>query len=299
MIKKIRNDILKMSDKLFGVLCTIPGLIALLCLVGYPIGYNIIVSMHRYVFTGPNKFIGLNNYTSIVRSSDFFIGWTVSGLYSIGSAGLALLVGLVLAHALKRIKVGKTLFRTLVILPWAVPAVLSGIMWKWIFGQNLGVINYILSTLGLIEENVPFLTTGPLALTVAIVATAYIYIPFVTILIHAGLQSISQELYEVSSIDGADEFQKFWYITLPLNKFQMIFSFIIVWMFSFRTPDVIFSLTGGGPGKATYHGGLFLMDQIYRFIKYGKGAAIGVLLTLSVIIVVTPVLLYTTNWGER
>jgi len=294
---KVKN-FFSISDSIYGVITTLPGLIALVALIIYPVFYNIFVSFQKYEFGSMDKFIGLQNYVSVVTGSDFLIGWRVSGIYSLGTAGLALFVGLILAHALKRINVARGFFRTLIIIPWAVPAILSGIMWKWIFGKSLGVVNYVLSSLGLIESNVGFLSQGALALTVAIIATAYIHIPFITILVHAGLQTIPEDLYESASIDGADEFQKFWYITLPLNKFQMIFAFIIVWMFSFRTPDVVFSLTGGGPGKATYHAGLYLKDEIYHFLDYGQGAAIGVLLALSVIIIVTPVVLYTIRGGR-
>jgi multiple sugar transport system permease protein len=248
----------------------------------------------------PNKFIGFKNYVTLISHADFHTAWKVSFIYSIGSAGLTFILGLILAHSLHRITKAKAFFRTLIILPWAVPLILSGLMWKWIFDQNIGLINYILSSLGFINENVRFLSDPTLALLSGIIATAYVHIPFVTVLIHAGLQNISQELYEAAEIDGADVFQKFFFITAPLNRIQMIFSFIVIWMFTFRTPDVFFSLTRGGPAKATYHAGLYLMDLIYRFLDFGQGATIGVMMFLTIIIVILPIVYFAIirKWRE-
>ena len=290
----------QISNRTFGIICTVPGLVALLAFILYPIGYNVVVSFLRYNNILPTVFVGVDNYLWLFTAEDFFISWRVSAIYSIGSASLAFFVGLILAHSLNRInKTWKPFFRTLVILPWAVPLILSGLMWKWIFNKDIGLLNYILSSLHLIESNIPFLSDPNLAMLSGIIATAYVHIPFVTILIHAGLQSISPELYEVAQIDGADEFQKFWHITIPLNKTPMLFSFLIIWMFTFRTPDVFFSLTHGGPGKATYHSGLFLMNTIYRHLEFGHGAAISMSLFLTVVVVIIPGIYFGVIRGKE
>lgn len=282
----------RISDRTFGILCTIPGLVALLALVVYPIGYNFVLSFMRYNNILPKKFIGFHNYLWFFSFKDFLISWTVSGIYSLGCASVTFLFGLITAHALNQIDKLKPFFRTLIILPWAIPFVVSGIIWRWIFNQNVGVLNFILSSLNIIDTNIPFLINSNFAMISAIIATAYIHIPFVTILIYAGLQTIPQELYEAAQVDGADGFQQFWYITAPLNRAQMILAVLIIWMFTFRAPDVIFSLTKGGPGDATYHAGLFLMDTIYSYMEFGHGAAISIMLFLTVLIIVPPVLYF-------
>jgi len=281
-----------LSNRTFGILCTIPGLVALVALIIYPVIYNIAVSLQRYNNILPTRWTGLGNFAWLIRSSDFRIAWQVSFVYSVGSAALAFLIGLILAQNLNKIQIAKGFFRTLIILPWAVPLILSGLMWKWIFDKDIGLLNYVLQSLGLVHANVPFLSSPDLALLSGIIATAYVHIPFVTILIHAGLQNIPLELYEAAEIDGADVFQRFTYITAPLNRTQMVFAFIIIWIFTFRTPDVFFSLTSGGPGKATYHAGLFLMDTIYRYLDFGHGAAIGVMMFLTIVAVVIPVVYF-------
>jgi multiple sugar transport system permease protein len=288
----------RLTDSGFGILCTVPGLIVLLALVAYPIGYNIILSFMSYkqlVFAG---FVGFRNYAWFFSSKNFHLSWRISALYSTGSAGLAFLAGMILAHCLSAVRRGRAVFRTLVILSWAIPPVLSGLIWKWIMNKDMGLTNYVLSFFSIIKSNIPFLADTKLAILSAMVATAYVYIPFMTVFINAGLETIPPELYEVASIDGADEFHKFFYISVPLNKKQMLFSFIVVWMFTFRTPDVIFALTRGGPGKATYHAGLFLVDLIYSYIDFGRAAVVSVMLFLSVGLVVTPLAFYIFRRSE-
>lgn len=283
---------MKVSNTKFGVLCSVPGLIVLLALIFYPVAYNVVVSFLRYNNITPIKVSGLRNYTWLFSSSDFYVSWKVSTVYSLGSASLALILGLILAHGLHRINKGKSLFRTLVVLPWAVPLIISGFMWKWILNEDIGVFNYLLSSFKLIDNNLPFLSDPSLAIMSGILATAFCHVPFITVLLLAGLENIPPDLYEVAETDGADYLQRFWHISLPLNKSQMIVAFVIIIMFTFRTPDVFFSLTYGGPGKYTYHIGLFLMDTIYRYVNFGHGAAIGLTLFITIIAFVVPVLYY-------
>jgi len=291
-LKSGRGAILRISNEKFGILCSIPGLIALLALIFYPVVYVIIVSFLRYNNITPIRFTGLKNYIWLFLSADFYISWKISTIYSLGSTGFTFILALLLAHSLHKITKGKTLFRTLAILSWAVPLILSGFMWKWILNRDIGVLNYLLSSVKLINNNLPFLSDPKLAMLSGILATAFSHTPFMTVLLLAGLESIPHDLYEVAQIDGADHLQRFWYISIPLNKSQMIVGSLIIGMFTFRTPDIFFSLTYGGPGKATYHAGLFLMDTIYRYLNFGHASAISVMLFITIVAFVFPVLYY-------
>lgn len=283
---------MKISNAKFGIFCSIPGLVALLALFFYPVAYVLAVSFLRYNNILPVKFIGLKNYAWLFSSDDFYTSWRVSTIYCLGSTGLAFFLGLLLAHSLRRISGGKSVFRTLVVLPWAIPLILSGFMWKWILNRDIGVMNYLLSSLSLINNNLPFLSDPDLAIFSGILATAFAHTPFMTILLLAGLESIPWDLYEVAQMDGADHLQRFWHISVPLNKPQMILGPLIIGMFTFRTPDVFFSLTYGGPGKATYHAGLFLTDTIYRYLNFGHASAISVMLFVTIVVFVFPILHY-------
>lgn len=262
------------------MLCSLPGFIVLLGIIVYPLAYNFVTSFMRYDNLSPVVFNGFKNYLAIFKSGDFYQSWKVSSIYSLGTTAAAVTTGIVLATSLSRVRRFQSLFRTMVILPWAAPLVVSGLIWKWILSTDLGVANYLLGLLGI--GKVKFLVTPTLAVLSGIAGTTWAYIPFTTILILASFETIPDPLYEAADIDGATSVQKFWHIRLALAARQILVTALIVFMFTFRTPDMFVSLTGGGPGKATYHAGIYLKNTIYQYLNFGHGAAIGVLLFVTI-----------------
>ncbi|QPM66824.1 carbohydrate ABC transporter permease [Atribacter laminatus] len=287
------------SNKKFGIYCSLPGLLIIVALILYPVIYNLYISLLRYDFITPITYNGIANYKWALNSKDFYNSWKISTLYSLGSAGFTLLFSLMVAHSLRGIRRAKSIFRTLSILPWAAPLIVSGFMWRWIFSKETGILNYLLILFGLTNENIGFLVNPALAMFCGIMTTTWSYIPFMTVLLLAGLESISDELYEAAKIDGADAIQRFWYISLSLNKQNIVIALLIIWMYTFRTPDVFVSLTGGGPGKATYHAGQLLWDYVYRFLNFGRAGAISILLTITIIIPSYFVLSYFLRKGSN
>lgn len=283
------------GDRRFGIFCTVPGLIAVCALIVYPLFFNVGVSFFKYNNITPTEFNGLANYQWLLtnRFSDFYLSWKVSFIYSVSSATLTLVLGYCLALLLYKLPASnRGAFRTASILPWAAPLVISAFMWKWILARDIGILNYILTQLGLVSENLPWLSDPILAVLSGIFATVWRRTPFAMLLLLAGLESIGTHLYEAAEVDGASGWQKFRFITLPLNRHQLVIAFVIVWMFTFRTPDVYFALTAGGPGKATYHAGVFLMDLIYQFLQFGRAGALGVFLFLTIALIASPILYY-------
>lgn len=285
---------MSLSKRTFGIICSIPGFAILIGLLFYPTIYNVYTSFLRYNNISPIVFNGIKNYEWIFTSSSsyFLLSWWVSTVYSVGSAGLAFVLALILAHSLHKVKKGGSVFRTLSILPWATPLVISGLIWKWMLNKEIGIINHLLLSLKLINTNLGFLSAPNLAMLSGILTTAWYYVPFMTVLFLAGLESIPSDLYEAAQMDGADGLQRFWHVSLPLNRYQMLVGFLIVLMFTFRTPDAFFALTGGGPAKSTYHAGLFLMDMIYSYLDFGRAGAISVVLCLTVVGFTFPILYY-------
>lgn len=283
----------RLSDSKFGFLCSVPGLVGLVLFILYPAIYNFYVCFLRYDNIRPVTFTGLSNFKWLFSSHEFLISLRVSAIYSFGTTALALLIGFLLAYCLHRINKFEAIFRTLVILPWAVPLVISGLMWKWILNQDMGILNYLLQVFQLIDNNISFLSSTNLAMLAGILASAWVYIPLATIYLLAGLEAIPRELFQSANVDGADELQKLWYLSLPLIKSQVGLVGIIIAMFTFRTPTVFFTLTRGGPAKATYHIGLFLKDTIFMFLDWGHGAALGVFMTLIIVVFVAPSLYLT------
>jgi len=283
---------MKISKKKVGILYTLPGLITLVVLIFYPVWYNVYTSFLRYDNIHPIAFCGLENYKWIFTSEDFYNSWKVSTLYSAGTTGLSVVMGLILAHSLSVISRGRAVFRLLCMISWTVPLVIAAFMWKWMLDTDLGIINYLLVSSGMINENIRFLTTPNLAIICGIITAGFSQIPFMTVLLLAGLESVPSDLYEAAALDGADHLHKFWYISLPLTRPQLLMGIIIIAMGTFRTPDVFYALTKGGPGKATYHAGLFLMDTIYNFARFGRAATIGVVLSITIAAFVSPLLYF-------
>jgi multiple sugar transport system permease protein len=251
-----------------------------MALMAYPVLYNIVISFLQYDNISRIRFAGLRNFRWFFQYDDSLQSLRVSTIYSLGTTTLSFLLALTMAHSLRRIRRLKGLFRTLLILPWVAPLVVSGLIWRWLFDKDMGLINYLLIFFRLIQQSIPFLSGRSSAMVSGIITSSWCYMPFLLVLIMAGLESIPDELYEAARMDGANNLQQFWHISLALNRQQMIIAYLIVLMFTFRTPDTFFSLTAGGPAKATYHTGIFLMETIYRYLNFGHAAAISAIVLL-------------------
>jgi len=156
-------------------------------------------------------------------------------------------------------------------------------MWKQMFNPSFGVINDVLLRTGIIKNPLDIFGNPTLAMIGVILADSWTRIPFMTIIILAGLESISPTIYEAAKTDGADVFQTFVHISLPLNRKAMLTGLLITSIFSFRTIDAIFSLTFGGPAKATYVFGFYILDLIYRYFNFGVAASLSILMIIFLI----------------
>jgi len=268
----------KISDSRYGFLLTLPGLLFLAILVLTPIITLIGLSFYRYDFINPVEFIGLGNYNYVIEDRVFWLALVNTVIYSAGVTILTLLIGLLLAVTVARIDKLQTLFRTLLILPWAVPLVVSGLVWRWMLDPGSGIYNYAIFQLGIVEEPLNIFANPNLAMIGVILADTWTRIPFMFIVILAAIKSIPQELYEVAKVDGAHMINTFRYITLPLARRGILVGILITSMFSFRTIDAIWSMTRGGPAKATYVLGLNIFDYMVRSLNLGTAAALGIIM---------------------
>ncbi len=272
---------MKISNTKYGVILSIPGLMLLLIWVLVPFSYVFYLSFLRYDNISPVTFTGFDNYIRVLTDSYLLPTLKRTFIFSFGSTGLTLLISLILALCLNKIVKGSTFFRSLVIMPWAVPLILSGFLWAWMFHPSFGPISDILIKLHLRDEPLNIYKNPHMAMAGVIVADAWRRIPFLTIITLAGLQAIPGELYDAAKVDGADSFHIFRHVSMPLASRPMLIGTLITLMFSFRSIDVIYSMTpGGGYGKCTYVLGAYLFDYIYEFLNFGVAASAGVLLIL-------------------
>ena len=271
---------MKLSNSRYGFLLNVPGLLLVFLWVLLPAAIVLLASFFRYDNVRPMVFNGVENYRHMFRDRLFWVGMENIAYFCAGTTVLTSLGGMVLALILSAIVRGGGLFRSLMIIPWAVPAVVSGIIWKWMFSPDFGVISDLLMKAGLIQAPLSIYSNPSLAMVGVIIADSWTRIPFMGIILLAALLSIPGEIHEAARVDGAGAANRFFYVTLPLVKGPLLVGLLITTIFSFRTIDIIIPLTAGGPGRATYVFGYYIWDQIVKSLNFGLAAAASVILFL-------------------
>ena len=275
---------IKISDEWYGRLLTLPGIFLIFLLIVLPVIFLIGLAFLRYNFVTPIAFVGFKNFSTIFSDRLLTHSLKVTGIYTLGVTCLSLVFALTIAYGLHRLGHRRlsTLYRTLAILPFAVPLVLSGLIWRWLLDPAIGVMNYLFIQLTPFSKPINIFGNSTMALVGVILADAWIKIPFMTIFILAAMDGINENLYEAASIDGATTVTKFVYITLPLSRNGILYGVLITAMFSFRTIDAIWSMTRGGPGKATYHIGIYILDRMLSLMHLGQAAVIGIIVFVCI-----------------
>jgi multiple sugar transport system permease protein len=261
-----------------------PAVLATLALVFFPMLQALWTSLHQRILWKPRdvRFIGLDNYLAIAQDP---VAWSSLGrtLLWIGlTVPLQLLLGLATALLLNQEFRWRGLARSLILIPWALPSVVIALMWAWMYQPQVGLFNDLLLRLGLIGEAVPWLAQPGTALYAIIAALVWQGFPFFAVMLLAGLQAIPASLYEAAAVDGATPWQVFWRITLPSLKGVLVTSVMLRLIWVANSIDVIFVMTGGGPGYATHTLPLYAFKRTYGSMDFGYGSALAV--TFSVLL---------------
>ncbi len=258
-----------------GFLFTLPADIILLLLLAYPFVLGIWLSFTNTIIGRTGSFVGLENYIDLFHSEVFRLTAFNTVLYTVVAVFFKLILGFGLAIVLNRDFKGKGLIRAIVLLPWIVPTALSTIAFWWIFDSNFSCISWFLMKTGLMNHPIDFLGNPINARISVIIVNIWRGIPFFTIGLMAGLQTINQTLYEAADIDGATPWIKFKSITLPLIMplLAVITTFSIIW--TFADFQLIWIMTRGGPDNATHIFGTFSFQRAIAGGHLGEGAAIS------------------------
>ncbi|NJM72141.1 MAG: sugar ABC transporter permease [Scytonema sp. RU_4_4] len=256
----------------------LPALLLLLFVFGYPIVRAFWLSFFTQNLGTKLQpiFSGFSNYVRMSGDGRFWQSFGTTTIFTFSTVLLELLLGLGIALVLNKQFFGRGVVRTIAILPWALPTALIGLAWAWIFNDQFGVVNDILLRLGLIQTGINWLGDPTLAMIAVIVADVWKTTPFISILLLAGLQSISSDLYEAHTIDGAKPWQSFYQITLPLLMPQILIATLFRFAQAFGIFDLIAVMTGGGPGGATEVVSLYIYSTVMRYLDFGYGAALVV-----------------------
>lgn len=270
-----------------AVLLVLPALLVLGFVLFYPIGLAIYSGFFDIgmMNLGQQEFVGLDNYRKMVSTPAFWASSRVTVVYTIGVVAGAYLVGLGNALLLNTAFRGRTLARTLIIVPWAIPHVVTVLIWNWMLDANYGVINYFLQTFRIIESPLQWRAMPDLALISVVGVTVWSVYPVSLVMLLAGLQSIPRDLYEAAAVDGSNAWQRFWHITWPgLAPVNIVLILLLSLMAFTRVVTIIYLMTAGGPAGATETLPIQTYLTAFKFFRMGYASAIGtVVLAIAVI----------------
>jgi len=254
----------------------IPAIILLGGVAVYPIARTLLLSLYKSNLANgfDRQFVGWENYGRLLSDSRFWLSLRNTAVFTFFSVGLEFLLGLGSALLLNQSFKGRGAVRALAMLPWALPTAVMALAWSWIFNDTFGVINDLLMRAGIIKENIAWLGQPTGAMAAIIIADVWKTTPFMMIIMLAGLQSIPEELYEAIRLDGASSWQEFRLITLPLLRPALALALLFRAIAAFGVFDLVFILTGGGPGGATETVSLYAYTNYFRYLDFGYGATV-------------------------
>ncbi|MCL6613007.1 MAG: sugar ABC transporter permease [Firmicutes bacterium] len=279
------------GEKLTPYFLIIPAAILIGIILIYPLIKGIINSFLNInlLIIRSTKFIGLKNYLNLFRDPLFWISFKQSILWTliilIGEMVLGFFIALLLNIEIKSRKI----FRTLILIPWLIPNSIAAIIWKWLYSEQHGLVNYLLWKLHFIKTYNAWLGEPHLALGAVIIAALWKTIPFVVLVILAGLQSISNDLYEAAEVDGASSFQKLIYIIIPSVKNIALITAILTSIWNFNQFDIIQVMTRGGPGTATLTMPIFSFELFLQSFQVSYASAVA---TIMLILMTGPIYVY-------
>lgn len=279
--RSVRARILRFTDKHMSPIFITPAFLVTLLLLAYPICISVYYSFTNKSLLGkPVKGVGFANYIAILSNPDFYNALWNTVVYTVISLGLQLLFGFLVALALNRIKRFQGVFRTLILIPWAFPMIIVTFTWSYLLNDLYGIVNAAMMNWGLISKPIQFLADPRLSMLTVSLINVWFGVPLFAINILASLQTIPKELYEAAQMDGAGAFSCFKHITLPFVRVIVGLLIILRTIWIFNSFDLIFLLTGGGPGVSTETVPIFAYRMGWTLYSLGRSSAVTILLLL-------------------
>jgi len=282
------------SDRIITKLLMIPAMAVILVLIIYPLIFSLTRSFTNFNLGIPNiSFIGFDNYVQAIKDPHFINSLTVTLKFSFGTTLIGLILGFLSAFLLKRKFFGKRIITLLLIVPMMTTPVVVGIIWMLMFQPGFGVVNGLLSLIGL--DGPKWFLESNAALIAVTIADIWQWTPFYTLIILAGLLSVPQGIIEAAKVDGASNWQMFWRIIIPMIKNLVIIAVLIRLIDSFKVFDSIFIMTNGGPGRATEVLSMFIYRTGLPYLNMGYSLAMSYLFLIILSIIGFILLRYLTK----
>ncbi|MCC7368662.1 MAG: sugar ABC transporter permease [Chloroflexi bacterium] len=268
------------ADARLGLLLAAPAVLTILVIAVIPLAGTILDSLFQISLkfeNAPRPFVGLDNYITALSDDALLNSLSVTGLVAGVSVFVELILGMIIALLINRNFVGRGIVRASVLVPWALTTVVSAKMWAWIYDGRYGVANDLLMRIGVIDSPIIFLVRPDVTIWAMIGAEIWKTTPFMALLLLAGLQLIPGELYEAASLDGANAWQTFWRVTLPIIKPTILVALLFRTIDAVRMFDLPRVLTNGGPGKSTETVVLYTYNTFFTSLNFGYGSTLAVM----------------------
>jgi len=282
-------DLLERQRRLAWYLI-VPAVLVVFLVIGYPLIQVLVYSVLKYKLDGvtPPSFVGLGNYVFILTDPDFWLAVQNTLIFSVFSVTLECVLGLTVALVANSNFKGRSILRVAILIPWAIPTVVSSKIWAWMFNDIYGVVNVLLTNFHLIPQKIAFLATPATALPVIIAVDVWKTTPFMALLLLAGLGLIPGDLYEAAAIDGASKIRQFFSLTLPLVMPTLLVALIFRTLDALRVFDIFYVMVGGQGNMATM--AIYNQQWLVSFLDAGTGSAASVII---LVIIMAFVVLYT------
>ena len=264
-------------DRRLPILLLVPTGLLLAINFLYPILYTAYLSLHRWTFSpGPPPFVGLDNYLSALSDASVQAALLRTAGFVLGSLTLQLGLGMALAVLVSRLSRGRGVVTTLLVLPMMVTPVVVGLIWRFIFDYNFGILNQVIQAMG--GPHIAFLSERSWAMLAVVLVETWHWTPFMFLLLLAGITSLPSEPYEAATVDGATGWQQFLYLTLPMLRPVIIAALVLRFSGLIKEFDKVYVLTGGGPGTATEIASLFIQRAAFLEFNFGYASAVAMIL---------------------
>lgn len=260
------------------ILWVLPVLVPVFLFTLYPVVHALWTSLHRHQVLFPGTpFVGFANYSQVLNDGAVLTALRNTVTFTVIAAPLIVALGLAVAYLLLASYPGRTLVRSVVLLPWALPGAITAVIWTWVFHPSWGLLNHSLRLGGVIDQNIPWLTRPALAKVATTVAYVWSQFPFAAVLMLAALSAIDETLYAAAKIDGANAWARFRFITLPQISTMIAVLTVYETLVAVTSYDVTYAMTGGGPGSATTLLAFQIWRQSFSQLNFGNGAALAFL----------------------
>jgi multiple sugar transport system permease protein len=240
---------------------------------------SLFLSLHKVsTLTLRTQYVGLANFQALLTDPAFRTSFVNTLVWTVGAVTLQVVLGVSAALLLNGKLVARSAARGLVLFPYLLPTAVAVLVWRWLFNDLYGLVNYALMSAGLIDAPLPWLSRSPNAMITVILVGTWKFFPFVVIAVLARLQSIPESLYEAARVDGAGRWSQFWDITLPQLAGVLSVVILLRSIWDFKEFDLIYLMTGGGPGISTQTLPILVYRQAFQMLNFGRGAAVAVLM---------------------